>query len=61
MLWVCCMQAQTAPGSDPLDPYIEQLEGGKEGSLYQELVDYFYHSQVDVQMRVHTVGCCLLR
>jgi heme exporter protein D len=35
--------AQESEGSSC---YIDQLDGGKNGALYNELVDYFYYSQV---------------
>ncbi|KAH0786217.1 wd repeat-containing protein 66-like protein [Histomonas meleagridis] len=31
------------------DPFIQMLEGGEDGPLYQEIVDYFYSSQLRVQ------------
>lgn len=31
------------------DAFIQMLEGGEEGPLYQEIVDYFYSSQLRVQ------------
>ena len=31
------------------DAFIEMLEGGRDGPLYQEIVDYFYSSQLRVQ------------
>lgn len=32
-----------------VEPFIEQLEGGKDGEVYNELVDYFYYSQLRTQ------------
>mmetsp|Transcript_21112 Transcript_21112/g.27387 ORF Transcript_21112/g.27387 Transcript_21112/m.27387 type:complete len:951 (+) Transcript_21112:86-2938(+) len=31
------------------ESFIEQLEGGKDGEMYNELVDYFYYSQLRTQ------------
>eukprot|EP00953_Heterococcus_sp_UTEX-ZZ885_P026794 14445-Heterococcus_DN1.PRE.8 len=38
--------AQESEGSSC---YIDQLDGGKNGALYNELVDYFYYSQLRAQ------------
>lgn len=39
-------QNKYPPGSDA---FVEMLEGGRDGPLYQEIVDYFYSSQLRVQ------------
>ena len=31
------------------DLFVQMLEGGEDGPLYQEVVDYFYSSQLRVQ------------
>jgi hypothetical protein len=43
--------AQESEGSSC---YTDQLDGGKNGALYNELVDYFYYSQVHATTYLYT-------
>ena len=36
-------------GGQELEPFEAQLEGGKNGPFYQEMVDYFYYAQLRAQ------------
>ncbi|GLD94183.1 hypothetical protein PINS_up002794 [Pythium insidiosum] len=43
------LDAVEASVGDGLDPFLSLLEGGKDGSFYHEIVDYFYFAQLRVQ------------
>jgi WD40 repeat protein/Ca2+-binding EF-hand superfamily protein len=51
-LWrveVGALDAAAAEGGTGIAPFVSQLEGGAEGSFYQEIVDHFYYAQLRAQ------------
>ena len=40
------LEAQSQLGGDGVEPYLNMLEGGKDGLIYNELQDYFYYGQI---------------
>ena len=43
------LDKQAAAGGLAYEPFIQMLEGGKDGALYRQLEDLFYFSQVKTQ------------
>jgi len=43
------MEPAIRAGGEGLTPFEAQLEGGKDGAFYQEMVDYFYYAQLRAQ------------
>ena len=43
------LSAAAAKGGVGIEPFVAQLDGGAEGSFYQEVVDYFYYAQLRAQ------------
>jgi len=33
-------------GGDGIEPFLTMLEGGREGLMYQEMLDFFYYAQI---------------
>jgi len=51
-LWrtdVAALEAATKAGGAGIEPFVAQLEGGAEGSFYQEMIDHFYYAQLRAQ------------
>lgn len=45
---VTVLPSPTAFG-EPIDPFLELLEGGKGGDLHTDIVEYFYYCQLKMQ------------
>ena len=46
MLALRALEVQVRLGGEDLIPFYGLLEGGREGSLFKELEDYFYYAQI---------------
>ena len=44
-----CSYEQQSSTEEPIDPYLELLEGGAGGDLHNDIVDYFYYVQLRSQ------------
>jgi len=40
------LDAQEKLGGDGLEPFFGLLDGGRNGSLFREMEDYFYYAQI---------------
>ena len=43
------LEAIAAAGGAGIEPFVTQLDGGAEGSFYQEMMDHFYYAQLRAQ------------